>query len=258
VSDPVETTAAGATRSFLGIIAFILLMVGIEGITGAVELPPGLAFWLILTGGLCAYAAFFWETAKKVLSVEAQQAIGRFSQSQVTWFGMIFLVLATIIMSPFIEQRRWPFSYPVDPAIAAENNALKNQLNNKNADITKEKELADKWRFSAALRQSELNCQYELEWSRRASNTAAFWRELFIATGWTGSSKQMPLPLVVGKDGITIRSKDNPASTQCAEIIQRELTEFYSNPPAKIVSHQQTQFLDLCGRDACVQIELDY
>jgi hypothetical protein len=151
---------------------------------------------------------------------------------------MIFLVLATIVMSPFIEQHRWPFSYPIKPEILEENNNLKNQTGRMNSTISIEKELADRWRFSNALRQSQLNCQYELEWSPRANTTATFWRELFIATGWTGSSKQMPVPTVAGKDGITIRSKDNPASVQCAEIIQRELTEFYPNPPAKIASHQ--------------------
>jgi hypothetical protein len=48
MSDAIEKTAAGATRGLFGILAFILLMVGIEGMTGAVQLPPGLGFWLIL------------------------------------------------------------------------------------------------------------------------------------------------------------------------------------------------------------------
>ena len=60
--------------------------------TGAAELPPGLGLMLIVVGSACAYAAFFWESTKKVLSVETQGAIGRFAQSQVTWFGMLFLV----------------------------------------------------------------------------------------------------------------------------------------------------------------------
>lgn len=42
--------------------------------TGAVELPPGLGVMLIVIGGACAYAAFFWESTKKVLSPEAQDA----------------------------------------------------------------------------------------------------------------------------------------------------------------------------------------
>lgn len=120
MSDAIDKTAAGATRGFFGSLAFILLMVGVEGMTGAAELPPGLGPVLIVVGGACAYAAFFWESAKKVLSAAAQAAIGSFAQSRITWFGMLFLVLSAIILSPFIEKHRWPFSYPADPAVIAE------------------------------------------------------------------------------------------------------------------------------------------
>jgi hypothetical protein len=161
-------------------------------------------------------------------------------------------------MSPFIEQRRWPFSYPVDPSISQENNDLKDQLNGKSATISREKELADKWRFSSALRDSGLNCQYLLEWTPKAASVARFWRELFVATGWSGDSRQVTINQSEVKFLISLRAKDNPASTQCAEVIQRELSHLYSNPPSKIFPKQQSKFLDSCGRDACIEIEIDY
>jgi hypothetical protein len=164
MSDAVEKTAAGATRGLFGILAFVLLMVGIEGMTGAVQLPSGLGFWLILLGAICVYAAFFWETAKKVLSIEAQVALGRFAQSRMTWFGMLFLVLATIILSPFIEQHRWPFSYPVDPSVGVENDNLKRS----NADLVGQlgsaNEIVQKWKFIHELRNyvGDQECHYYL------------------------------------------------------------------------------------------------
>lgn len=163
-------------------------------------------------------------------------------------YPALLVLLFGLILSPFIEQRRWPFSYPADPAIYTENDALKSELG-------REKELATKWRFSSGLRQGNQNCQYQLEWSQKANSVATFWRELFVATGWTGTGKPTTSPT---QSGITIRSKDTLASTQCAELVQRELSEFYPNPPSKIVPHQQTEFLTSCIRDACVQIEIDY
>jgi hypothetical protein len=77
MSDAIEKTAAGATRGFFGSLGFILLMLGLKGMTGAAGIQFGVGLFLALIGGLCFYAAFFWETAKKVLSAEAQQAIGR-------------------------------------------------------------------------------------------------------------------------------------------------------------------------------------
>lgn len=99
MSEAIEKTAAGATRGFFAALGFILLMLGLEGMTGAAGIQFGVGLFLTLLGALCFYAAFFWETAKKILSEPAQQALGRFAQSRVTWFGMIFLVLETLILS---------------------------------------------------------------------------------------------------------------------------------------------------------------
>jgi hypothetical protein len=128
MSDPIEATAAGATRAFFGALAFIFLMLGLEGMTGIAGIPFGLGLFLALLGAFCFYAFVFWENAKRVLSTEAQAAIGRFAQSQVTWFGMLFLVFQTLILAPFIEQHRWPFSYPADAAVYAEKSKLQSDL----------------------------------------------------------------------------------------------------------------------------------
>jgi hypothetical protein len=79
MSDAIESTGAGATRVLFGTIAFICLMVGIEGVTGAEKISVGASALLIALGAICAYAAFFWGTAKKILSKEAQDGIAHFS-----------------------------------------------------------------------------------------------------------------------------------------------------------------------------------
>jgi hypothetical protein len=256
MSDPIETTAAGATRTFFGALGFILLMVGVEGMTGQAPLTVFSAAVCVALGASCFYLAFFWERAKTHLSGEAQQAIGTFAQNRIVKFGMIFLVLLTLILSPFIEQRRWPFSYAADPSVFTERDRLRNEMDRMQSTLSQEKELADKWRFSSGLRQSGLNCRYLLMWSVKDSPIAAFWRDLFIASGWLGDSQQEQAPTT--PPGVTIRTKDNVRSTQCAEIVQQKLGEYYPNPPAKIIPQQQTSFLNACDRDACIQIEVNY
>jgi|SRR5271166_3789961 len=255
MSDGLERTIGGATRALFAALGFILLTVAVGMMTDktGAQLPFGI--FLFILGILCFFLWYIWDSAKNILTAEAQKSIDDFARNANTWRAMFVLILGTIILSPFIEQRRWLFSYPTDPAVATENNNLKTVINDKNAAITREKELADKWRFSSGLRQSGLNCQYQLEWSTKANTVAAVWRELFVATGWPGGSKPSTSPT---QYSVTIRAKDDPASTQCAEVIQRELSDFYSNPPAKIIQHQQTDFLNSCATNACVQIEVDY
>jgi hypothetical protein len=256
VSDAIETTVAGATRVLFGTIAFICLMVGIEGMTGADKISVGLSVLLIIVGAICAYAAIFWGTAKKVLSQEAQGAIANFAGSAPTKAALLCAVLVAVILSPFVEQQRWPFSYPSDPKIYVDNDTLRNKINQQSGEIGTERELANRWRFSSGLRKGGLVCEYLLQWSAKDNSVAEFWRELFTATGWPGGSAPASTPI---QQGITIREKDTTASTECGEAIQRELSELYPNPPAKIVRHQQTEFLEKsCTRDACIQIEVDY
>jgi hypothetical protein len=258
MSDPVEATAAGATRAFFGALAFIFLMLGLEGMTGVAGIPFGLGLFLALLGALCFYAFVFWENAKKVLSQEAQAAIGRFAQSRVTWFGMLFLVLQTLILSPFVEQHRWPFSYPADPTVYAERLRLETALNQANGTMAREKELADKWRFVAVLRSLRNECRFHADVSRKARATLPFWEELLHVSGWIGvaggAQDDLQLPA-----GITIRIPGN--NSACAGTLQRALSDIYPNPSSKIAVNQQTAFLGSCtaqsGQD-CVQIDIDY
>ena len=94
MSDAIETTVAGATRVLFGTIAFICLMVGIEGVTGAEKISVGLSVLLIAAGAICAYAAIFWEKAKKVLSPEAQDAITN-------------LLVARLLIPRLVDQDPW-------------------------------------------------------------------------------------------------------------------------------------------------------
>jgi len=259
MSETVEKTAGGATRGLLGSFSFILVMLGLEMVTDKTGIQLGLGVFLIIVGALCAYAAFFWESAKRVLSDDAQAAIGHFAQSRVTWALMIFLVLNVLIFSRFIEEHRWPFSYPADPTIIANNAKLQADVMNANAAFTREKELADKWRFANALRQRGRACGYQFQMTSNAASTAGFWQDLLRQGGWNEKASGIALAPAPGsaRPGITIRiSGDTGTSAQCAGVLQAALTDIYPNPPSRIATKQQSDFLVLCPD--CVQIEFDY
>jgi hypothetical protein len=253
MSDAIEKTAGGATRVLFGTVAFICLMVGIEGMTGAEKISVGMSALLIAAGAICAYAAVFWETAKSILSDKAQAAIGNFARSSVTKAVLLLAALASIILSPFIEQQRWPFSYPVDPAIISENADLKNTVADMRSQRAGLNFLVNKWKFIHELRDSmgDAQCQYYLNPTPGSRpNAEVFWQEQLRDAGWRGSitgaqSGTMP-------PGITVRVPDeNGPAYRCGGAVQKALSDIYPTPPAKLVVSQTN-----CGQ--CVQIDIDH
>jgi hypothetical protein len=264
--------SAGATRVLFGTLGFILIMNGTEHMKSD-------SFWstvdwkLVAIGAFCIYAAFFWESVKKRLSADTQSDITKFAQHGATKAVLLLCALATIILSPFVEQHRWPFSYPTDPSILADNATLHDQVGVLNSTLAKEKEAADKWRFVSELwRSSQTNagppeCKYQIQYSGRAANVGLeFLRSLLQSAGWEAAS-------FVQNDGglqpgITIRSSGDATtldagsssprpSFQCASALQKSLSDFYPSPLAKLITNQSTAFLDRCAR-VCVEIDVDY
>jgi len=267
MADTAEKTGGGATRVLFGTLGFILIMDGTEHMNSA-------SFWstvdwkLVAVGALCIYAAFFWERAKKHLSAETQGAIAHFAQHGATKAVLLLCVLLTITLSPFVEQHRWPFSYPADPQVEKDNNDLKDHIRQdaldldsaiqrKNAALAREKELADKWRFATVLRRG-IPCGYQMRMTSKASSTGGFWTELLQYGGWNARAGGVALAPAPGStpSGITIRIKGGAVSTQCAGDLQKALTDIYPNPQARVSNNQECDFLASCPD--CVQIEIDY
>jgi len=225
--------------------------------TGQSSVQIGASLLHVVAGVLCVYAAFFLESAKNVLSAGAQKGIGDFAQHKVVRFGMFALAVETLVLSPFIEQRRWPFSYPADPKVIEQNDALKNELDRLRSALTAEKEFADEWRVTHALR-SHPTCNYELHIGPKAASVTDFWDELFRSGGWTGERpRQFPaddsMPI-----GVFMRAgNENSAGAKCATFAQSLFSQYYSNPPTKVIFNQQSPYLSACG-ERCVLVEINY
>jgi hypothetical protein len=211
--DAGEKTAT-PTRSLFFAFGSILLASGLGMMTEKAGIQLGLGLFLSLLGALCFYASLLWDSAKRALSAEAQLAIGRFAQSRSTWLVMIFLIMQVIIFFRFIEEHRWPFSYPADPAVFAERDKLQKALSESNGALNREKELADKWRFTTILRQPGRSCRYRIEIKDYAAGSMAnYWEGLFQVAGWTGDAREQPGLMQLG---ITIRASSGSGSSQCA------------------------------------------
>jgi len=210
-----------------------------------------------------------------VLSNDAQDAIAKFSQSGATKATLLLVVLISIFFSPFIEQHRWPFSYPTDASIIKERDdaiSERTELANKLAEANP---LASNWRFVSTLwlgsrtNAGPAECKFQIIYSSRSANAVLqIWLPLLRSSGWSADSyaqSDNTLP-----PGITIRSSTNataldrggsqPApSFQCASALQKAISDFYiyPHPPAKFITNKSTVFLDKCPRE-CVQIDMDY
>ncbi|WP_316216746.1 hypothetical protein [Bradyrhizobium sp. SZCCHNR3003] len=256
MSDAIESTPQGATRVLFGSLAFIFLLVGIEALAEKENARLGFGIVMTMLGVLCSYAAFSWLLVQKALSVEAQVAVGRIAQSRLTWSLIILILAQMIALSRFVEERRWPFSYPADPRVVAENSRLENALNKANSELQVEHSIADKWRFSALLRQRSRNeCYFQLVYSPASARAEPFWLELLIAGGWRETDP--PLPDGALPPNITLRIKGD--RSECADAAQRTLGDVYPNPPSKVAVNQQTTYLVNCpANHECVQVELNY
>jgi hypothetical protein len=211
-------------------------------------------------GGICVYAAFFWETAKKALSIEAQQAIGRFAQSRMTWLGMIVLALATIILSPFIEQHRWPFSYAADPAIYTENTQLKAVAKANQQD-------AAKWRFAFNLRYgpkatngSLLDCKFSLVLSRGGPAGSGAWNLWGALQPMLELAHWVNLPTSVRPSdfpfqGISVLSGDNKDASNCAAFLGKALGEAFPQSHISVRTNQTAPILEEC-KNQCVELDI--
>ena len=248
-------------------------MVGIEGVTGAQQIAFGMSALLIVAGAVCAYAAVFWQKAKSILSDQAQNAVGNFARSAATKAVLLFALLISIILSPFVEQLRWPFSYPIDPKIINENSSLKNQLEKLRTEFNTEKQDAEKWRFvhelwvNSQTTAGPPECRFQIQYSARAQYTVfSFWRGLLQNAGWAVTSMvevddalQPGITIRSSSDAQTLdRGRNTPLpSFQCASALQKSLSDYYPNPLSKIMTNQATPFLSSCARE-CVQVDIDF
>jgi hypothetical protein len=232
VSDAIETTAAGSTRGLFGALGFILLMLGLEGMTGAAEIQFGVGIFLVCLGALCFYMAFFWETAKKVLSAEAQTALTRFSQSRVTWAVIMLLLFLTMIFSRFFEEHRWPFSYPANPSIYTENSNLRALAYRR---LNEKRHLAASCWLSCGPKAANgalLDCKFSLVLSRGGPAGSSAWRVWTALQPMLELAHWVNIPTSVRTpefpfEGISVLSGDNKDASNCAAFLGKALGEAF-------------------------------
>jgi hypothetical protein len=115
MSDAIEKTAAGATRTLFGALGFILLMVGIEGMipSQVIGLVSGAVLALIGIGFF--FLAAVWNGVRPYITAEGERKFGAIARSRIVWAVLATVFFEAVLFLPFIEQRRWPFIH--DPYV---------------------------------------------------------------------------------------------------------------------------------------------
>jgi len=111
MSDEAQDTPVAATKSLLGALAFILLLLGAEMIAEKDGVRWGTGFFLVLSGVVCTYAAVFWNFVRKKLPKGATAEINTIATSPRWWLGLLLVLLASLVFMPVIQRPRWP-SWP--------------------------------------------------------------------------------------------------------------------------------------------------
>jgi hypothetical protein len=267
MSDVAKKTAARAVRGLFCALGFILIVLGLglEATTDKPGVQFALGLFLFLLGALCFCAAAFWERATKSLNVKAQLAIGDFARSRNTWLGLSLVILLALIFSPFIEQRRWPFSFPTDPAVYEQLEQAINERNELADKTTIATQDAAKWRLSSNLRSEtknqdgiRLECPYSavIAGDDRASGLWSDLEPMLDLAHWhfLGSSVvQADIKLNAGFTILIGADSGNPLT--CATALTRELAEMFSSQVTRMQANRVTPALANC-KNECVEIDI--
>jgi uncharacterized protein (TIGR02594 family) len=109
VSDEIQDTPNGAIRALLGAIGFILILLGGEMIKDSFH--PLIGLFLLLLGVACYFALVVWKLVKKRLPERIPADLSIIATSPRWWFAILGIFGLAVILSPYVEQRRWPFTH---------------------------------------------------------------------------------------------------------------------------------------------------
>jgi hypothetical protein len=267
MSDVAGKTAAGAVRGLFAALGFIFVVLGL-GLEATTDRPDGqlaLGLILFLLGALFFCVVVFWDRVAQNLGVRAQFTIADFARSRNTWLGLCLIILLTLIFSPFIEQHRWPFSFPTDPAVYEQLGQATNAINALEAKAINATQDAEKWRFSFNLRKetksqdgSLLECPFGAVIA--GGNVASgLWDDLapmLDLAHWHFLGSSVVQADIKLNAGFTILiGADSGSPLTCATALTREFATIFSSQAIRMQANRVTPALANC-KNECVEIDI--
>jgi hypothetical protein len=204
----------------------------------------------LILGVLFAFAAAAWNGLRKYLSPEGDQIINDFAKRGPVWAFVIFIAAEAILLSRFVEERRWPFSYRADPAIYETAQANQND--------------AAKWRFSYNLRyapraanNSLLTCKFTLVLSpgQNALNLWSTLQPMLELAHWESTPQSGQGKSETPFQGISILSGDNKDATSCGTELGKEIGSAFPQAKISLRTYQVSPALVTC-KNECVELDL--
>jgi hypothetical protein len=114
MSDEVPETADGAIRAYLIAIGFTLVLIGGEMMAEKND-PRTITGLILIILALPVHLSWvFWKKPKPLFGVRLLAEASAVATSLRWWLGVLFILLAAAIFSPFIEQQRWPSHFLSD------------------------------------------------------------------------------------------------------------------------------------------------
>jgi hypothetical protein len=267
MSDVAAKTAVRAVRVLFVALGFIFIVLGL-GLEATTDRPDGqftLGLILFLLGALCFCAVVFWDRVAKNLDVKAQLAIADFARSRNTWLGLCLTILLALIFSPFIEQHRWPFSFPTDPAVYEQLGQTINAMNALEDKATIATQDAEKWRFSFNLRNETkdqdgrlLECPFSAVIAG-GDMASGLWDDLepmLDLAHWHFLGSSVVQADIKLNAGFTILIGANSGnSLTCATALTRQLATIFSSQAIRMQANRVTPALANC-KNECVEIDI--
>lgn len=137
MSEEIPETTDAAIRGWIVAIAFTLVLVGGELMSE--KDASAVRFWLglglVVAGLPCYLSAGWWKTLKPNLNVRFLLTLNGVATDARWWFGILVAFLVFLTFSPFIEQKRWPFSVWFAGPSQEEVDNLRSRLNTTMKDL---------------------------------------------------------------------------------------------------------------------------
>ena len=125
-----EETPDAAIRAYLFAIGFTLVLVGGDMMAEKIDPRSYTGLFLVIVALPVHLAWVFWKKLKPHLGKSVLSQAGVIAGSLRWWLGVLLILLAAAVLSPFVEERRWPFSewFPPGPTLDQTASAIADKL----------------------------------------------------------------------------------------------------------------------------------
>ena len=112
---PIPDTPDKAIQAYLSMLAWIAILEGVSMILHGENYP--IAISAVVVGTMLFLAAYKWDALKARINEHLVESLGRTATDARWWIAAMMLAMIVVVFSPYVEQRRWPFTQQQDVSL---------------------------------------------------------------------------------------------------------------------------------------------